>query len=606
MTKENLDPIIERIPQIAAIMREKFGPESLGDPAKTFERLGISSKQFIDIIVAELGKGERAGATFANSLENLKESAFETAAEFGKSLLPIGKKVLEEFINPGVERAKALAGAFNELSPATQGLVVQLGAVAAAAPLVIVGLGTLIEKGGIVVAAINRVAGALGGLGVTMQVLGKAAGFTAIATGIYALLEPLTRTETALNNQAKAAASNKQFLDGLTRTYQENLAAQGKFAPMVTDGYESLVNFARGVEKTKTEVQALNPAIEKATELVQLYGNGTVMSYENEFKTAVLKERLAILTADYNKRLAEGVAALVKYGSAANAAQAALSELRIEEEAPSLGRGFPDVRGLPSPSAPGTPGGAVLDGSDAARSSQRNLEIIRQTAKGAQDAWKNVRTGISRQVSTIQTDFSRAVVNIIRGTESIGEAFRKVGNAAVDGLLRTGIELAVNEGIKLLGKLLTSLGGVGKKIGGILGGSGGSGTSGGAGGAQGGVGSAVSAASGGILGMVTSIGSLVSGLIGNFQMAGMNKTLDLIEKEVRYSQIHLLHILEKQNEYLPKLKDIWESLIRMETRGMSLAGGGAANVTINVNGGDPRQMLEAITRELKQLGVIPK
>jgi hypothetical protein len=251
-----------------------------------------------------------------------------------------------------------------------------------------------------------------------------------------------------------------------------------------------------------------------------------------------------------------------------------------------------------------TGAGATLNSADAARSSQRNLEIIRQTAKGAQDSWKNVRTGISRQVSTIQTDFSRAVVNIIRGTESIGEAMRKVGNAAVDGLLRMGIEYAVNEGIKLLGKLLASMGGVAAKIGGILGGGGGNG--GKSPGGQNPASSAVSAASGGILGMVTSIGSLVSGVIGNFQMAGMNKTLDLIEKEVRYSQIHLLHILEKHNEYLPKLKDIWDSLIRMETRQMSVAGGGGATVTINVNGGDPRQMLEAITRELKQLGVIPK
>lgn len=628
VTKENLDPIIERIPQITAIMREKFGPESIGDPAKTFERLGISSKQFIDIIVGELGKGERAGATFANSLENLKESAFETAAEFGKSLLPIGKKVLEEFINPGVERAKALAVAFNELSPATQGLVVQLGAVAAAAPLVIVGLGTLIEKGGIVVAAINRVASALGGLGVTMQVLGKAAGFTAIASGLYMILEPLTRTETALNNHAKAAANNKQFLDGLTKTYQENLAAQGKFAPMVTDGYESLLNFARGVEKTKTGVQALNPAVEKATELVQIYGKGVVRTYEAEFNSAVIKERLALLTAAYNQRLTDGVAALVKYGSAAEAANAALRELRITEEAPELRGSTVDIRNLPTPNVPGLPGGAVLDGSDAARSSRRNLELIRQTAKGASDAWKNVRTGISRQVSTIQTDFSRAVVNIIRGTESVGEAFRKVGSAAVDGLLRTGIEFAVNEGIKALGRLLTSLGGVAAKIGSVFGGGGSaaSGAAGGIGSAAGGIGSAAGGIAGaagsssGSLGsaiaaanpvtaMVTAVSGVVtaiSSVISNFQFAAMNKTLDLIEKEVRYSQIHLLYILEKQNEYLPKLKDIWESLIRMETRQMGVAGGGAASVTINVNGGDPRQVLEAITRELKQLGVIPK
>ena len=83
----------------------------------------------------------------------------------------------------------------------------------------------------------------------------------------------------------------------------------------------------------------------------------------------------------------------------------------------------------------------------------------------------------------------------------------------------------------------------------------------------------------------------------------MNKTLDLIEKEVRYSQIHLLHLLEKNNEYLPKLKDIHDSMIRQEGRQMAMAGG---NVTINISAtGDTRTLLDAITRELKQLGVIP-
>jgi hypothetical protein len=89
-------------------------------------------------------------------------------------------------------------------------------------------------------------------------------------------------------------------------------------------------------------------------------------------------------------------------------------------------------------------------------------------------------------------------------------------------------------------------------------------------------------------------------------MAGMNKTLDLIEKEVRYSQIHLLNLLEKNNEFLPNLKNIWESLIRMEQRQMTVAGAGNVNITINSSGGDPRAMLDALTRELKQLGVIPR
>jgi hypothetical protein len=74
--------------------------------------------------------------------------------------------------------------------------------------------------------------------------------------------------------------------------------------------------------------------------------------------------------------------------------------------------------------------------------------------------------------------------------------------------------------------------------------------------------------------------SAISGVIGNFQMAGINKTLDLIEHEVRFSQIHLLNTLNKANEFWPYMKSVWESLIRMETAGGFGGGGGTVNVSM--------------------------
>jgi tape measure domain-containing protein len=153
VTKENLDPIIERIPQIAAIIKEKFGAEALGDPAKTFEKLGISSQQFIKIITDELAKGERAGNTYKNSWKNIQDAATNAAAEFGKTLLPIAQRVLDEFLTPGIEKAKALATAFRDLPQPTQDWAISLTAVATAAPLVIVALGTLVEKGALLTQA---------------------------------------------------------------------------------------------------------------------------------------------------------------------------------------------------------------------------------------------------------------------------------------------------------------------------------------------------------------------------------------------------------------------------------------------------------------------
>jgi hypothetical protein len=93
---------------------------------------------------------------------------------------------------------------------------------------------------------------------------------------------------------------------------------------------------------------------------------------------------------------------------------------------------------------------------------------------------------------------------------------------------------------------------------GIGGGSSAAGAVGSAGGSGGSVaGSAASAAGSGLAGVVGAIGSVataISSIVGNFQMAGMNKSLDLIEHEVRYSQIHLENSLNLYNRYLPKLE----------------------------------------------------
>ena len=250
VTKENLDPIVERIPQISAIIKDKFGAAALGDPAKTFEKMGISAQQFIGILITEMEKGARAGGDLNTSMQSLQKEIFATAAEFGKSLVPIGKTVVQEVLNPMVEKAKAAAEAFNRLAPETKAFAVEAGAVAAALPLVIVALGTVIEKAGVVGASITKLVGAFKNLGVTMQFLGKAGLFTAVATGIYQLLEPLTRTETALANQSKAADDNRKFLNGLTRAYQENLVATGQLVPATDSAYESILAFGRGVKKT--------------------------------------------------------------------------------------------------------------------------------------------------------------------------------------------------------------------------------------------------------------------------------------------------------------------------------------------------------------------
>jgi hypothetical protein len=200
-----------------------------------------------------------------------------------------------------------------------------------------------------------------------------------------------------------------------------------------------------------------------------------------------------------------------------------------------------------------------------------------------------VQSKALQQVSLVVNDLARGITDVIFKGGKLGDMFANIAKQSAQSITRLLIEGAL---AKLSSKILDVGGLFGKVFGGAtsVGGSVFSAASSAGGGAASAIGGATSSigggiASAGITGMVsavTGVVSAISGVVGNFQFAAMNKTLDLIEKEVRYSQIHLSYILAKQNDYLPKLKDIWDSLIRMEQGGTGLAGGGGGG-TVNVS-----------------------
>ena len=803
VTKENLDPIIERIPQLSAIIKEKFGAAALGDPAKTFEKLGISSQEFIKIMVDELAKGERAGNTFSNSLQNLKDAASQTAAEFGKSLLVVGQRLIDEFFSPGLEKAKALAKEFNGLSDSTKMLTIELLAVAAAIPIAIVVLGTIAEKAIALSQVVMKLWSAFGALSsligtTTGGLVGLAAGFVGISAAVGGALYFLLGTKTATENLDKAAKDSKSTLDSLSKTYRENLVAQGQLDASTTSTYDGLLNYTRGLAQNKTATDAIAPSAVEAAGAVENYRKVVVSSYEEDFKTAVLKERLSLLQSDYTKQLNDGVIALAKYGSEAGAAAAALAELRITETAPQLkGVAFPSVRNIPrtidmngarAEELQRAIEAAKLNEAQNRAAGKRGIEIVRENIKDSLSEYQKAQAKIRQAVSTITTDFSRGIADIILNGGKIAALFEKLGKQIANTLIRTVIELGINQVVKSLAGLLVSLGGVAAKVGVAFGGQaaavGASAASTAAAQAAASAAAAKAAAAAGgkvaattastsssslgsvaaaanpITAMVTAVSSVVtaiSSVVANFQFAAMNKTLDLIEKEVRYtkiytgeqsnsilntghdsleqlrliaaatkglvginitgtlndvetkrliddllngsgsfyaksartlmdihqaivggfavlsgqvnaaskqnifqkifsggalssgnvfsgitqslsssllstvsgaitssiggarestlglvekevrfSQIHLLNILEKMNQYLPKLADIHQRLVEIMTDGMTIRGGSSNNVQITINTtGDTRQMLDALTRELKLLGVVP-
>lgn len=643
VTKENLDPIIERIPQLAAIIKEKFGAEALGDPAKTFERLGISSQQLIQIITDELAKGERAGNTYKNSWTNIEQAAKDAAAEFGKTLLPIAQRVLDDFLTPGIEKAKALATAFRDLSPEAQSVALQFTAIAAAIPLSIVVLGTLAEKAAAIGGAINKVIPVLAAFGGLLQALpgwGKAAvvGLSALAFSIekviagsrdlmialdpkratggdYEVISVLTGQYREMDDSLKALTSTSGGLGRAPSTFQI-LADAMKTGSEVNGKYRSTVlGVAEAHDAGSTAVEKHAKAMESAKlptmELLALFDRFK----DAETKKAEAVKKIAEITGRWEKTTISSAQRV------ARSFDLLFQSYRQLSDAPALGLSgmLGDSKMPKAPTVDLANDNGMADfikggkniGPEGMMTKEQHAAIVARY----KDLGK-VGKAAMQQVSTVITDLSRGITDVIFKGGKLGDMFKNVALQAAQSITRLLIEGALTN----LGKKLLETSGLMAKVFGVAGGAASSAAGGAvsaatgaagsaAGGIAGGAGQAAGAlASGGItaiVGAVSGVVSAVSGVIGNFQFMAMNKTLDLIEHEVRYSQIHLLHTLEKANEYWPYMKTCWESLIRMEQRQMAVGAGGAS-VVINLNGGDPKAALEEITRTLKQFGVIPR
>jgi tape measure domain-containing protein len=673
VTADNLRPIIERVPQVAAIIKREFGGEALGDPAKRFKELGINSQEFIDILVRELGRLPTVTGGAKNALENFQDAVQISAARIGDRLLPTVEKVLPVLESMALKVAD-LADEFGKLPEPTQNTALAVsGLVVAAGPLMsvfsklqttlpVVGQGMAIVGASLIVfrglkeahenwSLINRMIGDF-----TRSLLAVNKPLLDFHTATVSMISPAIKSIianfdawrvmlAAISPAIDSLVAGSNLLgEAIARLQGKTLAqvrAEADHEVYQKRIYDGFLKQAEGAQKTiaanssaTSEVKKLTQATSDASNIIKVKSVADLIHVESleRVKTAVGKVKDVMfeytrMGTIYGGQLEYHRSSLDAAAGGADAYRLALSEARFELEA--IGK-MPPIQ-MATPTQP-TRTGNVFEADDIlrgvgasstretaqnvqaleaalARIKQLNAEgkatgndviAVQEALKRAQEggaraatAQGRAQTAAMRQVSTVLTDLSRGITDVIFKGGKIGDMFKNVASQAAQSITRLLIEGALTN----LAKKITGVGATWASVFGGLGG-GAAKTAGNVaddlGGASSGIGGAVAGAASGAMGMVgaiAGIGSLISGIVGNFQMAGMNKTLDLIEKEVRYSQIHLSYILEKQNEYLPKLKDIWDSLIRMETRQMEFAGGGGmvVNITGNTFGNDMTQ-----------------
>lgn len=558
------------------------------------------------------GMMEKQAQTLAGQWSNVKDKITFIMMDLGEALAPAAQRAMDA-LQPLIAIAEGMVAAFKDLAPETQTVIIAIAGLAAAAGPLLIALGSL----GLAITTVQTGLAALGLAGIT--VTGTLAGLGTVVTalagafagwklgewlaknfeyfqrwgeGIAKIVSMIPGVQRIIDSLSGVPAANKSLADSVSML-EAKLKAKGividstglsleeyskrlrNAVPLVAATANETVKSTVANTQNQASWLLTGAAIEKATKHHKEAAEAAAAHAKGVALVGELAKRHAKELADEAANMAKATDAAFKtldasmknIGPTFHELYANLKRIGTEGVGylESLGVGVQELdAGLTNV---GTEGVAYLEslGIGLGKLDPPTKQAVKNTNE-MEKAWG----AFGQQVSTILTDFGKGIADSIIHAKSFGDAFTKMANALKEAFLRTVVEGAIKEAIKGLDGFTASFSGLMSKmtsgLGSLFGGGGGgsAGAGGGAsGGASGGLGGAAGAL-GGVAGMIGSIGSLISGVIGNFQMSGMNKTLDLIEKEVRYSQIHLANLLEYANAWWPAFENLAQ-LQRLES-----------------------------------------
>lgn len=556
---------------------------------------------------------QRAGddaKTLSDRFREVRNRATEALEPLGRELVPILEQLVEKGLVPAVERASELARWFGELDPAGKKAAVGVAAVAAAAgPLVLVlgqgllAVNQLVTLLPLLTVAAKASAGALTAVALPVAAIG---GLVTVLVGFSSALGKwgeagTAAKKTAMDAQAAAFLAASGF-DASTQAVDGSAQAMDKAAQAAADVAVGASTAAAGMLQTAMAAEEAAVGFVSLREALATVARAAdSRQWATEWQRGLAEARLGV------DRLLEAPN-LEDFGrqamSAAQMVEVLGGELvRTAELSGALQ--FPGVTGR------GIPG---LKDDPAA-------EFYEQWAVGQEAAARKAGQRFARgygqgvqEVSTVFNDLERGLARLVFQGGKLGEvgkkAAREFGEALTRLVLRNALTPILDNTTKLLGQLPL----IGKYFGGAVGG--------GPGAAMnpigGGGGGAVGSVAAGWVGAAGSVATAISSIIGNVQMAGMNRTLDIIAKHTLQT-----FLVGEASFYMTKERLEWlnDRLAQIISNGVGvynapgdgglrlangLAGGGLAiNWSGNMYGGPAgiAALTDEIVRELRRRGV---
>ena len=147
VTADNLKPLIERVPQLATVMKQLWGTID----TEALQKRGVDSQTFITMVMEELGKLPPVVGGLKNDFENMSDTWRFALGEIGAAMAPL----VTSFVTVAVPAIEAVSSAFSSLDPTMQTVVIVIAGLAAA-------IGPILLLFGGMAMGISAIAGATG------------------------------------------------------------------------------------------------------------------------------------------------------------------------------------------------------------------------------------------------------------------------------------------------------------------------------------------------------------------------------------------------------------------------------------------------------------
>ena len=589
-TAEGFQIFGKRFSEVVSLLEK--GPEKFREMTAAVEEAnGASGKMAATLMQGYQGELKR----FNDELDSMK-------VKIGNALAPAAEAMLKNFGEPVVKMVGNLADGFTKLPLPIQQVGLAFTTMAQYAGPAIVMLGQLGLAWPLITQGASLAASTLAGLVPSIATLGSvAAGAAAAFAGwklgewlytnigfvkafgdaLGGLILKIPGVEYAINRLNGVTAAQSSFASSVAML-EAKLKAQGVVidrAGLSMEEYAAKLRRAAiehapvvtGTERVTAALKSQPPAIEE-----------TARAYQKQAASAQASMQASMAAAQKQIADAQAHAAAIQLAQQRGEAlkrtleSISVAHLKADTEAwaasiRGLDADFERLNAVIMASGDHTAefgDAAALVAATLDQASESATQIPPPITAAATETQRFAKetSGLSRMWDDAIRGLARGIGDVIVNGKSAGDVFLQLGknmlSAFADQTLHAGIKALIGNLFSIQGeatKATASVKGLGDVMSKVFG-SGGSGSGAGGGGGAAGGGSGLA----GVVGAIGSMGTMISSIIGNFQNARMETTLNAIEESTRYAKSYLRdNIIPLAQQYWPRL-DNTVQLIRLE------------------------------------------